>query len=104
MKMQKTLEKIKEKAYNKGYEDAMNKLLENNISDDKKFFYPTGVLAETIGRLSGHVSSMRDDNLSSLDKKYYADHFDKLIYDLQDLRNFMFDHGMYMVRLEADKN
>jgi len=104
MRLQKTLQKIKDKAYKKGYEDAMNKLIEDHISDSKKFFYPTGVLAETIGRLTGHVSSMRNDNLSSLDKKYYADHIDKLIDDLQDLRKFMFDHGMYMVRLEADKN
>lgn len=101
MRMQKTLEKIKEKAYKKGYEAAMNKLIEDHKSD--RFFYPTGVLAEICGRMSGNVDSMRNDDLDRLDKKYYADKFAELNEDLKSLREFMFDRGMYQVEMQADK-
>lgn len=79
----------------------MNKLIENHTTD--RYFYPTGVLAEICGRMSGHIISMLDDNLDSLDKKYYADKFAELNEDLQSLRHFMFDRGMYQVEMQADK-
>ena len=81
----------------------MNKLIKDHLSDDKKYFYPTGVMAEVIGRMSGNIQSMRNDDLDSLDKKFSADSLDSLADDLVALRQFMFDHGMYMVRLQADK-
>jgi len=46
---------------------------------------------------------MRDDNLDSLDKKYYADALDKIADDLTAMRNFMFNRGMYMVEMQADR-
>ena len=101
MRMQKTIEKIKDKAYKKGYEAAMNKLIEDHKSE--KFFYPTGVLAEICGRMSGNVESMRNDELDSLDKKYYADKFAELNEDLKSLRHFMFNRGMYQVEMQADR-
>ena len=75
----------------------MNKLIKDNLSDSKKHFYPTGVLAEVIGRMSGNVQTMRDINLDSLDKDYYADRFDELIDVLTDLREYMFDINQYMI-------
>ena len=81
----------------------MNKLIKDHLSDDKKYFYPTGVLAEVIGRMSGNIQSMRNEDLDSLDKKFYADSFEVLKKDLKDLREFMFNKDMYMVRIQADK-
>jgi len=75
----------------------MNKLIENHKTE--KFFYPTGVLAEVIGRMSGNIQSMRNDDLDSLDKKFYADAFEDLYNDLKDLREFMFDKDLYMVQI-----
>ena len=79
----------------------MNKLIKDHTSDNH--FFPTGVLAEVIGRMSGNIQSMRNDDLDSLDKKFYADSFEVLKKDLKDLREFMFDKDMYMVRIQADK-
>ena len=81
----------------------MNKLIKDHLSDDKKYFYPTGVMAEVIGRMSGNIQSMRNEDLDSLDKKFYADSFEVLKKDLKDLREFMFNKDMYMVRIQADK-
>jgi len=75
----------------------MNKLIKDHLSDNKKAFFPTGVLAEVIGRMSGNVKTMRDINLDSLDKEYYADRFDELIDVLTDLREYMFDINQYML-------
>ena len=41
--------------------------------------------------------------LTKLDKKFYADSFEVLKKDLKDLREFMFNKDMYMVRIQADK-
>ena len=101
MRMQKTLQKIKDIAYKKGYEAAMNKLIKDHTNDNH--FFPTGVLAEVLGRMSGNIQSMRNDDLDSLDKKFYADAFEDLYNDLKDLREFMFDKDLYMVRIQADK-
>ena len=102
MSMQKTLVKNIDKPYWKGYEPATNKLIKDHTTD--RFFYPTGMLAEIIGRMVGNIESMRDDRLDSLDKKYYADALDNIADDLVAMRNFMFNHGMYMVEIQADKN
>ena len=88
MRLQKTLHK-------------KNKLIKDHTSGNH--FYPTGVLAEVLGRMSGNIQSMRNDDLSSLDKKFYADAFEDLFKDLSDLRDFMFDKDLYMVRIQADK-
>ena len=76
----------------------MNKLIENHKSDN--YFFPTGVLAEITGRLNGNIHSMRDDNLDSLDKKYYADEIAKIHKELKDMSKFMFDQGMHMIKLK----
>lgn len=78
----------------------MNKLIESHKSNN--YFYPTGVLAEITGRLKGNINSMRDDNLDSLDKKYYAEQIDMIHKDLKDMSNFMFDQGMHMIELNND--
>ena len=75
----------------------MNKLIENHMSDDKKYFYPTGVLAEVCGQMSGNVQTMRDENLDSLDKNYYADRFEELKNTLTDLREYLFDCNQYYI-------
>ena len=75
----------------------MNKLIKDHLTDNKKHFFPTGVLAEVIGRMSGNVQTMRDDNLDRLDKKYYADRFEELKNTLTDLREYMFDINQYMI-------
>jgi len=78
----------------------MNKLIKDHLSDDKKHFYPTGVLAEVIGRMSGNIQSMRNEDLDSLDKKFYADSFEVLKKDLKDLREYMFNLNHYSLRTD----
>ena len=86
----------------KRYKSAMNKLIEDNKNE--KYFYPTGMLSEITGRIASNIESMRNDNLDSLDKKYYADKLEEINVDLVAMRNFMFLSGMYMVEIKADKN
>tara|TARA_B100000214_G_C23753128_1_gene528721 strand:+ start:134 stop:397 length:264 start_codon:yes stop_codon:yes gene_type:complete len=85
--------------------DMKNKLniLKHHVSKDKKNFYPTGAISEIIGCMCGNIESMRNKDLDRLDKNYYADKFDELADNLQELRDFMVDHGMYNVQIKADK-
>ena len=78
-------------------------ILKHHVSEDKKHFFPTGAISEIIGCMCGNIESMRNKNLDKLDKDYYADKFDELADNLQDLRDFMFDQGMYHLQIKADK-
>jgi len=99
-KMQQTLEKIKQKSFNEGYEAAMEKrktFIENNMSDDDSYFYLSGALATITGQLSGHVVSMKDDSLTSLDKKYFAEKIEELTNDLKEVREWLVNNDHFTV-------
>jgi len=102
--MQQTLEKIKQKSFNEGYEAAMTKrntFIENNMSDDDSHFFLSGALAAITGQLSGHVESMKNDSLTSLDKKYFAGMIEELTNELKEVREWLVDND-YSV-LDIDK-
>ena len=79
-------------------ERDMNKIIEQHLSEDKKLFFTTGVLAEVVGRMHGNVTTMRDESLDSLSKDYYADKFEELTDILEDLREYLFDLNQHYVK------
>ena len=100
--MQQTLEKIKQKSFNEGYEAAMTKrntFIENNMSDDDSHFFLSGALAAITGQLSGHVESMKNDSLTSLDKKYFAGMIEELTNELKEIREWLVDNDYSVLDL-----
>lgn len=59
------------------------------MSDEDSYFYLSGALATITGQLSGHVESMRNDSLTALDKKYFADKIEELTNDLKEVREWL---------------
>ena len=82
----------------------MKKIIEENLSKDKKYFYLTGLLSEVTGQLDGNVDSMRDDNLTSLDKKYFADKIEAINNKLMEFKEFLYDQKMLTIRVDLEKN
>ena len=81
----------------------MKKIIEENLSKDKKYFYLTGLLSEVTGQLDGNVDSMRDDNLSSLDKKYFADKIEAINNKLIEFKEFLYEQEMLTIRVDLEK-
>ena len=81
----------------------MKKIIEENLSKDKKYFYLTGLLSEVTGQLNGNVDSMRDDNLSSLDKKYFADKIEAINNKLIEFKEFLYEQEMLTIRVDLEK-
>jgi hypothetical protein len=75
----------------------INTIVENNLSDDESHFYLSGALATITGQLSGHVESMRNDSLTSLDKKYFAEKIEELTNDLKEVREWLVNNGHFTV-------
>ena len=82
----------------------MKKIIEENLSKDKKYFYLTGLLSQVTGQLDGNVDSMRDDNLTSLDKKYFADKIEAINNKLIEFKEFLYDQKMLTIRVDLEKN
>ena len=81
----------------------MKKIIEENLSKDKKYFYLTGLLSEVTGQLDGNVDSMRDDNLTSLDKKYFADKIEAINNKLIEFKEFLYEQEMLTIRVDLEK-
>ena len=81
----------------------MKKIIEENLSKDKKYFYLTGLLSEVTGQLDGNVDSMRDDNLSSLDKKYFADKIEAINNKLIEFKEFLYEQEMLTIKVDPEK-
>ncbi len=81
----------------------MKKIIEENLSKDKKYFYLTGLLSEVTGQLNGNVDSMRDDNLSSLDKKYFADKIEAINNKLIEFRDFLYEQELLTIKVNPEK-
>ena len=78
----------------------MKKIIEENLSKDKKYFYLTGLLSQVTGQLDGNVDSMRDDNLTSLDKKYFADKIEAINNKLIEFKEFLYEQEMLTIRVD----
>ena len=81
----------------------MKKVIEENLSKDKKYFYLTGLLSEVTGQLDGNVDSMRDDNLSSLDKKYFAEKIEAINNKLIEFRDFLYEQELLTIKVNPEK-
>lgn len=81
----------------------MKKIIEENLSHDKSHFYLTGLLSEVTGQLDGNVGSMRDDNLSSLDKKYFADKIEAINNKLIEFRDFLYEQELLTIKVNPEK-
>jgi|GEM_PF-5368831 len=68
-------------------------IVENNLSDDESHFYLSGALAGLTGQLRGHVASMKDDSLDSLDKKYFADKIEEISNDLKEITQWLYNNN-----------
>lgn len=82
---------------------VMKKIIEENLSKDKKYFYLTGLLSEVTGQLDGNVDSMRDDNLTSLDKKYFADKIEAINNKLIEFKEFLYEQEMLTIKVDPEK-
>ena len=81
----------------------MKKIIEENLSKDKKYFYLTGLLSEVTGQLDGNVDSMRDDNLTSLDKKYFAEKIEAINNKLIEFRDFLYEQELLTIKVNPEK-
>jgi len=81
----------------------MKRVIEENLSKDKKYFYLTGLLSEVTGQLDGNVGSMRDDNLTSLDKKYFAEKIEAINNKLIEFRDFLYEQELLTIKVDPEK-
>ena len=81
----------------------MKKIIEENLSKDKKYFYLTGMLSQLTGQLDGNVGSMRDDNLTSLDKKYFAEKIEAINNKLIEFRDFLYEQELLTIAVNPEK-
>jgi len=81
----------------------MKRVIEENLSKDKKYFYLTGLLSEVTGQLDGNVDSMRDDNLTSLDKKYFAEKIEAINNKLIEFRDFLYEQELLTIKVNPEK-
>ena len=81
----------------------MKKIIEENLSKDKKYFYLTGLLSQVTGQLDGNVDSMRDDNLTSLDKKYFAEKIEAINNKLIEFRDFLYEQELLTIKVNPEK-
>jgi hypothetical protein len=82
---------------------VMKEFIKENLSKDKKYFYLTGLLSQLTGQLDGNVGSMRDDNLTSLDKKYFAEKIEAINNKLIELRDFLHDQDLFTIAVNPEK-
>ena len=81
----------------------MKEIIKENLSHDKSHFYLTGMLSQLTGQLNGNVESMRDDNLTSLDKKYFADKIEAINNKLIEFKEFLYEQEMLTIRVDLEK-
>lgn len=71
--------------------------IEDYMSDDDSYFYLSSALATITGQLSGTVASMKDNSLTSLDKKYFAEKIEELTNDLKEIREWLVNNDYFTV-------
>lgn len=81
----------------------MKEIIKENLSKDKKYFYLTGMLSQLTGQLDGNVGSMRDDNLTALDKKYFAEKIEAINNKLIEFRDFLYEQELLTIKVNPEK-
>ena len=81
----------------------MKEIIKENLSHDKTHFYLTGLLSQLTGQLNGNVESMRDDNFTSLDKKYFAEKIEAINNKLIELRYFLYEQELLTLKVNPEK-
>jgi hypothetical protein len=82
---------------------VMKEIIKENLSHDKSHFYLTGLLSQLTGQLNGNVESMRDDNFTSLDKKYFAEKIEAINNKLIELRYFLYEQELLTLKVNPEK-
>ena len=81
----------------------MKKIIEEHLSHNKTHYYLTGMLSQITGQLDGNINSMRDDNLNSLDKKYFAEKIEVINNKLIEFRDFLHDQELFTIAVNPEK-
>jgi len=81
----------------------MKKIIEEHLSHNKTHFYLTGMLSQLTGQLDGNINSMRDENLTSLDKKYFAEKIEVINNKLIEFRDFLHDQELFTIAINPEK-
>lgn len=81
----------------------MKEYIKEHLSHNKTHFYLTGMLSQITGQLAGHINSMRDENLNSLDKKYFAEKIEVINNKLSEFREFLYEQEMLTIEVNPEK-
>jgi len=81
----------------------MKKVIQEHLSHNKTHFYLTGMLSQLTGQLDGSINSMRDENLTSLDKKYFAEKIEVINNKLIEFRDFLYEQEMFTIAINPEK-
>ena len=81
----------------------MKEYIKEHLSHNKTHFYLTGMLSQITGQLAGHINSMRDENLNSLDKKYFAEKIEVINNKLIEFRDFLHDQELFTIDINPEK-
>ena len=81
----------------------MKEIIKEHLSHNKTHFYLTGMLSQLTGQLDGNINSMRDENLTSLDKKYFAEKIEIINNKLIEFRDFLHDQELFTIAVNPEK-
>ena len=81
----------------------MKKVIQEHLSHNKTHFYLTGMLSQLTGQLDGNINSMKDENLTSLDKKYFASKIEVINNKLIEFRDFLYEQEMFTIAINPEK-
>ena len=81
----------------------MKEIIKEHLSHNKTHFYLTGMLSQLTGQLDGNINSMRDENLTSLDKKYFAEKIEIINNKLIEFRDFLHDQELFTIAINPEK-
>lgn len=81
----------------------MKEIIKEHLSHNKTHYYLTGMLSQLTGQLDGNINSMRDDNLNSLDKKYFAKKIEVINNKLIEFRDFLHDQELFTIAVNPEK-
>ena len=81
----------------------MKEFIKEHLSHNKTHYYLTGMLSQITGQLDGNINSMRDDNLNSLDKRYFAEKIEVINNKLIEFRDFLYEQEMFTIDVNPEK-
>ena len=81
----------------------MKEIIKEHLSHNKTHYYLTGMLSQLTGQLYGNINSIRDENLTSLDKKYFAEKIEVINNKLIEFRDFLHDQELFTIAINPEK-